>query len=115
MRISDWSSDVCSSDLYGYQGTAQVRLAMEKGEVDAVCAFWASQALGPQKDDIESGKLVPIVQMVSKPHPVFGDAPLAYALARNGAARRNMRVVRGPTEPRSALRRVGTQSERNCN
>src|SRR3546814_20666629 len=26
MRISDWSSDVCSSDLYGFSGTAELDL-----------------------------------------------------------------------------------------
>src|SRR5215813_12866433 len=41
----------------GYQGTAQMRLAMESGETSAACALWASQALGPQRQDYESGKL----------------------------------------------------------
>jgi tripartite-type tricarboxylate transporter receptor subunit TctC len=84
--------------ITGYQGTAQMRLAMETGEVSGVCALWASQALGPQKADYESGKLVPIVQMGSKPHPVFGNAPVAYDLAKDEEQRRIMRVVFGTTE-----------------
>lgn len=84
--------------ITGYQGTGPVRLAMETGEVEVVCAFWASQALGPQKADVESGKLVPIVQMSSKPHPVFGKAPVAYDLAKNEEDRRAMRVIFGTTE-----------------
>lgn len=82
----------------GYRGTAKVRLAMQTGEVQAVCAFWASQALGAQRRDVEEGRLVPIVQMGSKPHPAFGSAPVAYSLARNDDERRIMRVVFGTTE-----------------
>jgi tripartite-type tricarboxylate transporter receptor subunit TctC len=84
--------------ITGYQGTAQMRLAMETGEVSAACALWASQALGPQKQDYENGKLVPIVQMGSKPHPVFGKAPVAYNLAKDDEQRRVMRIVFGTTE-----------------
>ena len=84
--------------IIGYQGTAQMRLAMETGETSAACALWASQALGAQKQDYESGKLVPIVQMGSKPHPVFGKAPVAYDLAKNDEQRRVMRIVFGTTE-----------------
>jgi tripartite-type tricarboxylate transporter receptor subunit TctC len=82
----------------GYQGTAQMRLAMETGELSATCALWASEALGPQKQDYESGKLVPIVQMGSKPNPVFGKAPVAYDLAKDDEQRSIMRVVFGTTE-----------------
>ena len=82
----------------GYRGTASVRLAMKKGEVEAVCAFWASAALGPQAQEIKSGELVPIVQMGRKPHPALGKAPVVYSLARNDDERRIMRVVYGTTE-----------------
>ncbi|MPY68619.1 MAG: hypothetical protein GEU92_00880 [Alphaproteobacteria bacterium] len=82
----------------GYPGTARVRLAMETGEVQAVCAFWASAILGPQAQDVKSGKLVPIIQMGRKPHPAWGDAPVVYDLARDEDERRIMRVVFGTTE-----------------
>lgn len=82
----------------GYPGTARVRLAMETGEVEAVCAFWASAILGPQADDVKSGKLVPIIQMGRKPHPAWGDAPVIYDLARDEDERTIMRVIFGTTE-----------------
>lgn len=84
--------------ITGYQGTAQVRLAMETGEVDAVCSFWASSALGPQRADIDSGKLVPIVQMGSRKHAIFDGAPVVYDLARNDEERQIMRFIFGPGE-----------------
>lgn len=82
----------------GYQGVTQVRLAMETGEVEMVCSFWASQLLGSQRDDIESGRLVPIAQMGSKPHPAFRGAPVAYDLAKSDADRQVMRAIFGTTE-----------------
>jgi len=82
----------------GYRGTSRVRLAMKKNEVQAVCAFWASAALGPQHQEVMSGELVPIVQLGRKRHPAFGNAPLVYDLARNEDERAIMRVVYGTTE-----------------
>ena len=84
--------------IVGYSGTSRVLLAMQKGEVEAMCSLWASQALGPHKADIESGKLVPIVQMGEKKRPIFGDAPTAYSLARNKEDLQVMRFIFGPGE-----------------
>jgi tripartite-type tricarboxylate transporter receptor subunit TctC len=84
--------------ITGYQGTSQVRLAMETGEVEAVCSFWASSALGPQRADMESGKLVPIVQMGSRKVEIFADAPLVYDLAKTDEDRQVMRFIFGPGE-----------------
>ena len=84
--------------IAGYKGTAGARLAMEKGEIEAVCAFWASLILGPQKQDVASGKLVPIVQLSSKAHPAFGSAPLVYDLARTDEDRKVLYFIFGATE-----------------
>lgn len=84
--------------VIGYKGTAKIRLAIETGEVDAVCSFWASQALGPLSAQVKSGELVPIVQFGTKPHPAFGKAPVIYDLARNDEERLIMRTVFKPTE-----------------
>jgi tripartite-type tricarboxylate transporter receptor subunit TctC len=84
--------------ITGYPGTAQVRLAMEAGEVEGVCSMWASSLLGPQRADVESGKLVPIVQMGSKNLPIFGRAPRVYELTQNEQDLQLMRFVFGPGE-----------------
>lgn len=47
---------------------------------------------------MESGAFVPIVQFGSKPHPVFGDAPMVYDLAKSDADRQVMRFVFGHAE-----------------
>ena len=84
--------------IAGYKGTAGSRLAMEKGEIDATCAFWASLILGPQKQDIVSGKLVPIVQLSFKGHPAFGKAPRVYDLAQTEEDRKVLHFIFGATE-----------------
>ncbi len=84
--------------ITGYKGTKAIWLAMEKGEVDGVCAFWASLAMGPQKQNIESGKFVPIVQMGNTKHPVYGNAPSIYDFAKNDADRNVMRFIFGLTQ-----------------
>lgn len=82
----------------GYTGTASIRQAVEKGEADATCAIYASQAMGQLRSDIQSGKLVPIVQMGSKKHPIFGNAPLVTDLARNDEERQIAKFVYGLAE-----------------
>ena len=84
--------------ISGYQGTAQVRLAMEKGEVDAMCELYSSVALGPHRQEIASGKYVPIVQMGNEKHAAFGDAPLIYDLTDDQRQRKIMSFIYGASE-----------------
>ena len=84
--------------ILGYKGTREIWTTMERGETHAVCAFWASLAMGPQKSNMENGTFVPIVQIGSKPHPVFGKAPMVYDLAKTPEDRQVMKFVFGIAE-----------------
>jgi tripartite-type tricarboxylate transporter receptor subunit TctC len=84
--------------ITGYTGTGQIRLAMENGEVEAVCSVWASSLLGPQRADVDSGKLVPIVQMGTKKHAIFGNAPMIYELTQTKPDLQLMKFVFSPAE-----------------
>lgn len=84
--------------IAGYKGTGPALVAVERGEIDARCSVWASLAITSMKDDIASGKIVPIVQMSARAHPIFGDAPLAVDLARNEEERQIMSFLLGPLE-----------------
>ncbi len=84
--------------ISGYQGTAQVRLAMESGELDAMCELYSSVAMGPHRQEIESGKYVPIVQMGVAKHPAFGNAPVVYDLASNDKQRKIIGFIFGASE-----------------
>ncbi len=69
--------------IAGYKGTGPALLAVERGEIDARCSVWASLALTSQRENFTTGKLVPIMQVGSKPHPIFGKAPMMMDFARN--------------------------------
>lgn len=84
--------------IAGYKGTSEIWLAMERGEVEAVCAFWASQAAVQKKAEMDSGAFVPIVQMGPEKHPIFKDAPLVFDLARNEEEKAVMQLIFGPNE-----------------
>ena len=84
--------------IAGYKGTGPAFLALESGEIDARCSFWASQALSSKKADVDSGNLVPILQVGASKHPVFGSAPSIQDLGRNDAEKKIMRFLFGPTE-----------------
>src|SRR3546814_13670679 len=56
MRISDWSSDVCSSDLAGFQVRSYPRYDSIRG--DLRCLQWACRSLSCSDDLSVSGRLV---------------------------------------------------------
>src|SRR3546814_4051463 len=58
MRISDWSSDVCSSDLFVDRESQSPRALDEAQDVDVVFAVDAIVALGAQWSADQSDRLV---------------------------------------------------------
>ena len=66
------------SVIIGYGGTNDVKLAMQRGEVDASCGMFVSSVLGPFGGDIARGDLKIIVQFGRKDDPAFGGAPNIY-------------------------------------
>ena len=79
----------------GYKGTGPAMLALDRGEIDARCAMWASLALTSRKEDIATGKVVPIMQVGSRPHPVFGKTPMMLDFARNDEERQIINFLFG--------------------
>ena len=82
----------------GFKGTGQALVALEQGEIDARCALFASQALSERRTDLESGRLVPIMQVGSRKHPIFKDAPMIYDFACNDEERKIMQFLFSSTE-----------------
>ena len=66
----------------GYDGTADIRVAMEQGEVDAGCWAWESQRV-ILAEELESGFLIPLAQAGTEPHPDNPDVPLFRDLAQD--------------------------------
>jgi tripartite-type tricarboxylate transporter receptor subunit TctC len=66
--------------ITGYGGTNDVKLAMQRGEVDASCGLFVSSVLGPFGPDVKSGDLKIIIQFGRKNDPAFDNAPNLYDL-----------------------------------
>ena len=75
----------------GYRGTAEIRLAVESGELDGVCFNWASMRTS-WRDALE-GRVVVLLQVAPRPLPGLAHVPLAVDLARTEEARRLVEVA----------------------
>jgi tripartite-type tricarboxylate transporter receptor subunit TctC len=102
--------------INGYSGTSAIRLAMTKGEVDGMCGFWLSAALGAQADELKRGELLPIIQLGESKEPAFGNAPSIYDYAKSAEDKQALGLIFGITEvnrpfaapPKAPAERVAT-------
>ena len=73
--------------ISGYKGTADIRVAVESGEVDGICGFsWASVRATWRKA-IESGQVIVVLQNAPKAHAELPKVPLAISFAKSNEAR----------------------------
>lgn len=73
--------------ITGYKGTADIRVAVESGEVDGLCGFsWASIRATWRKA-IESGQVVVVLQSAPKAHGDLPKVPLSISFAKTPEAR----------------------------
>jgi hypothetical protein len=74
----------------GYWGRAEIRLAVQSGEVDGFCTLWDSlRTVWP--DGLESGVAI-VIQGGSRPLPELPGVPLAVDLARSEDPRQLIRA-----------------------
>ena len=73
----------------GYPGTADIRNAMERGEVDGMCGWSWESARVTNLEDIESGKIVVLTQVTEEPlpDPAAAGVPMARDLATDQVGR----------------------------
>ena len=71
----------------GYKGTSAIRLAAESGELAGGCWSWESMR-ATWKKGLETGEVIPVVQVVPTPLPDIPNVPLAINLAKTDDARR---------------------------
>lgn len=72
----------------GYKGTADIRVAVEGGEVHGLCGLsWASAKV-TWKKPLESGLVKIILQNTPKAHPDLPDVPLSINLAKTDMGRK---------------------------
>lgn len=73
--------------ISGYKGTADIRMAVESGEVDGLCGFsWASVRATWRKA-IESGQVAVVLQSAPKASPDLPNVPVAINFAKTPEAR----------------------------
>ena len=73
----------------GYKGTADIRLAVEGGEVSGLCGLSAASAKATWKQQLETGSITIVLQSAPQPHPDFpSNIPLAIKLAKTEESRR---------------------------
>ncbi|HXK29858.1 MAG TPA: tripartite tricarboxylate transporter substrate-binding protein [Candidatus Binatia bacterium] len=77
----------------GYKGTAEIRLAIDAGEVAGLCGLsWASTKVTWRKQ-LDSGEVKVVLQNSTAPHPDLPDVPLAINLAKTDMGRRLIQVA----------------------
>ena len=72
----------------GYKGTAEIRLAIDGGEVAGLCGLaWASTKVTWRKQ-LDSGEVKVVLQNAAAAHPELSDVPTAISLAKTDAGRK---------------------------
>ena len=72
----------------GYKGTADIRVAVDSGEVAGLCGLsWASARVTWRKQ-LETGDVVVVLQSAPKAHPDLPNVPLSINLAKTEMGRK---------------------------
>lgn len=78
--------------VLGFQGTAQMDLAIERGEIDGRGGQWTSFAVG-RADWVKQGKIMPLLQIGTEDDPQLKGAPQLSSLATNDQQRAIYRIL----------------------
>jgi tripartite-type tricarboxylate transporter receptor subunit TctC len=73
--------------ITGYKGTADMRVAVESGEVDGICGFSWVSVRATWRRAVESGQAVIVLQNAPKAHADLPKVPLSISFARTPEAR----------------------------
>ena len=82
--------------IEGYKGTADIVLAIERNEVQAVCASWGQ--FRPNVEAFQNGRLKLLFSAEEGVNPEIPDAPSIYAFAKTEEQKQFMRFVFSSTE-----------------
>lgn len=79
--------------VWGYGGTNEVLLAMERGEVDGITAYSVSSLSNNKPDWVKKGKVRMIMQFALEKHPDLPNVPLVIDLAKTKQDRQAMELL----------------------
>jgi tripartite-type tricarboxylate transporter receptor subunit TctC len=81
--------------VQGYKGTADVRIALNRGEIEGACGPSVSTLKTQWKDEMTSGRIRPIVQFGLKKSPDLPGVPGIYDFAKSDADRQVFDIAFG--------------------
>ena len=81
--------------VYGYKGSAEVKLAMNRGEVQGICGLPLSTIKSFWGDEYRSGEFKPIIQLSGKPNPELKGIPNVERYAKTDEDRQVFDVIFG--------------------
>src|SRR5262245_4510825 len=84
--------------VQGYKGSADITLAMRRGEVSAMCGIAASNVLVQLKDDVKNGDMTIFIQFGRKNAPEFGEAENIYDLLPTSEDKQIAEIIFRPNE-----------------
>jgi tripartite-type tricarboxylate transporter receptor subunit TctC len=84
--------------VQGYKGSADITLAMRRGEVGAMCGIAASNVLVQLRDDIKNGDIRMFIQFGRQNAPEFGNAENIYDLLSSSEDRQVAEIIFRPNE-----------------
>ena len=76
----------------GYQGTKEVSMAVERGEMDGICGLFVSSIQASYLPLIKSGELILLIQMGQTRTDVFGNLPSVYDYAKTDQDRQVLEI-----------------------
>jgi tripartite-type tricarboxylate transporter receptor subunit TctC len=81
--------------VQGYKGSANLHIALNRGEIDGACGPSVSTLKTQWKGDLASGRIRPIIQFAMKASPDLPGVPSVYAFAKSDADRKVFDVAFG--------------------
>lgn len=82
--------------VMGYPGTADIKLAAGKGEVDGHCGMPLAQLRTGNWEDFKSGKLKAVIQIAMNEHPDLKGIPNAFELVKDKDDLQVLKLVFAP-------------------
>jgi tripartite-type tricarboxylate transporter receptor subunit TctC len=84
--------------IQGYRGSREINIAMQRGEVDAMCGISVSSAIAEWHQDLKNGDMKIIVQLGLKNHPFFDGAANIYDHIKSESDRQVAEFIFRPNE-----------------
>lgn len=81
--------------VQGYKGSAEMKLALMRGEVQGICGLPLSTLRSEWKDLWSSGDYRLLLQLSREKHPALGNLPHVFDLARTAEERQTLDLVFG--------------------